>query len=257
MKTSLACILIFLQFFEASSELILQQLTESQSLELSCFTQLEPGSLTGLYLYHRSAHSQTTLLSMAVGGELRVALGYKGRLQLNGGLDSLQVNVTVSQLQHSDTGLYMWELTYMEDNRSDQITLSAHTVFLLVEGTGRPCQCSPIYPPLLFTIFTVGGILLLTLSWLAVEKCVKARYHRPQPPVPIYEEMTRKQQNVENNPETPPHLEEADFPVYANPNIRQPQDNYYACPRQLALRASRDFCCSKDSQEATSALYRV
>ncbi|XP_034070921.1 cd7 antigen-like [Gymnodraco acuticeps] len=238
MKTSLACILIFIQLFEASAELILQQLMESQSLELSCSPQLGAGRLTGLHLYHHSAHSQTTLLSLAVGGELRVAPGHRGRLQLLGGLESPQVNVTVSQLQRSDTGLYLWELSYTEDSRLDQILLSAHQVFLLVEGTGRSCQCSPSYPPLLFTIFTVAGLLLLTISWLAVDKCVKARYHhRPQPPVPIYEEMTRKQQSAENNPETPSQREEADYPVYANPNIRQPQDNYYACPRQLALRA--------------------
>lgn len=56
--------------------------------------------------------------------------------------------------------------------------------------------------------------------------------------------MTRKQQstgNPQNNHEAASHLEEVNFPVYANPNIRQPQDNYYACPRQLALRAWRDF----------------
>lgn len=39
-------------------------------------------------------------------------------------------------------------------------------------GAGRSCQCSPSYPPLLLTICTAAGLLLLTLSWLAVEKCV-------------------------------------------------------------------------------------
>lgn len=70
---------------------------------------------------------------------------------------------------------------------------------------------------------------------------VKVRHHlRTQLPVPIYEEMTRKQQSTglsQNNQEAPLHLEEVNFAVYANANIRQPQDNYYACPRQLALRA--------------------
>ncbi|XP_029292887.1 uncharacterized protein LOC115011788 [Cottoperca gobio] len=240
MKTSLACLLIFIQLFEAYAELIFRQLTESQSLELSCCPQQDHGSLTGLHLYHRSGQSQTTLLSMAVGGETRVDPEHIGRLQLGGGLDSLQVNVTMSHLQRSDTGLYMWEMSYREENSADQVILSDQKVFLLVEGTGRSCQCSASYPPLLLTIFTIAGLLLLTLSWLAIEKCVKARqHHRPQPPVPIYEEMTRKQQSVgipQNNLEATPHLEEVNFPVYANPNIRQPQDNYYACPRQLALR---------------------
>lgn len=65
----------------------------------------------------------------------------------------------------------------------------------------------------------------------------------PHPPAPIYEEMTRKQQsaaNPQNSHEAHSHLEEANFPMYANPGIRQPpQDNYYACPRQLALEASK------------------
>lgn len=75
------------------------------------------------------------------------------------------------------------------------------------------------------------------------------RHHRGQPPVPIYEEMTEKQQGAgspQNNHEAPSHLEEVNFPVYANPNIRQPQDNYYACPRQLALRAWRGQKCENE-----------
>lgn len=240
MEMSLACILIFIQLFEAYAELIFRQLMENQSLGLSCSPQLEHGSLMGLHLYHRSSQSQTTLLSMAEGDKLRVDPEHRKRLQFRGGLDSLQVNVTMSHLQRSDTGVYMWELSYKENN-SDRIAACAQKVFLLVEGTGRPCQCSPSYPPVLFTIFTAAGFLLLTLSWLATDKCVKARRcHRPPPPAPIYEEMTRKQQSAgipQNSPEAHSHLEEVNFPVYANPNIRQPQDNYYACPRQLALRA--------------------
>lgn len=61
---------------------------------------------------------------------------------------------------------------------------------------------------------------------------------RRQPVAPIYEEMTRKQKQAEgispNPPSAPRHLEEVSFPVYANPNIPPPQDNHYACPRQLA-----------------------
>ncbi|TNN69350.1 hypothetical protein EYF80_020501 [Liparis tanakae] len=197
MKMSLACILLFIQLFEAYAELIFRQLTESQSLELSCSPQQEHSTLTGLHLYHRGAQSQTTLLSMAEGGGLKVDTGHRGRLQLGGGLDSVRVNVTLNLLQRSDSGLYTWELSYGVENSSDRIFIGAPKV--------------------------------------------KARHrHRPQPPVPIYEEMTRKEQSMgvpQNNPEAPSHLEEVNFPVYANPNIRQPQDNYYACPRQLALRA--------------------
>ncbi|XP_023137519.2 cd7 antigen-like [Amphiprion ocellaris] len=237
MKTSLAGLLIFIQLCEAGAELVFECLTEGQSLVLSCSPQKNHGSPSGLHLYHRWAQSQTTLLSLSEAGEVRVDPEVRTRLQLRGGLDSL--NVTISQVQLSDTGLYMWELSYREENSSDQSILSTQRVFLLVEG--RSCWCSQSYPPLLWTIFTAAGLLLVTLSWLAIDKCVKTRpRHRPQPHVPIYEEMSRKQQrpgSPQNNQEAPSHLEEVSFPVYANPNIRQPQDNYYACPRQLALRA--------------------
>ncbi|XP_030592137.1 uncharacterized protein LOC115784888 [Archocentrus centrarchus] len=240
MKTSLAWILIFFQLFEASAEVIFKRLMEGQSVALSCSRDQTHGGLTGLHLYHRGVQSQTTLLSLTEGGEVRMGPDHRTRLQLSGGLSSLKVNVTISHLELSDTGLYMWELSSRDGNGSDQMTLCAQKIFVLVEGTGRPCHCSPGYPPLLWTIFTAAGFLLLTLTWLAIEKCVKMRSHRkPQPHTPIYEEMSRKQQqqSPQNNHEASSHLEEVNFPVYANPNIRQPQDNYYACPRQLILRA--------------------
>lgn len=120
----------------AYAELIFRQLTENQSLELSCSPQQEPGILTGLHLYRRSPHSQTTLLSMAEGGELRVDPELRGRLQVFGRLSSPQVNVTISNTQAVDTGLYMWELSYREEDGSERIILSAQKVLLLVEGTG-------------------------------------------------------------------------------------------------------------------------
>uniref|UniRef100_UPI0037E714FE uncharacterized protein n=1 Tax=Semicossyphus pulcher TaxID=241346 RepID=UPI0037E714FE len=250
MKTSAACVLIFIQLFEAYAELIFRNLSETQTLELSCSPKQDHGSLTGLHLYHRNAHSQTTLLSMAEGGELRVDPALRERLQLSGGLNSLQVNVTITHLQPADTGLYMWELSYRKRNSSEQIVLAAQKVLLLVKQTERSCHCSASYPPLLLTIFTAAGLIVLALCGLLVDKCVKSRPHETaQPSAPIYEEMTRKQQSAgiaRNNPEAPSHLEEVNFPVYANPNIRQPQENYYACPRQLALSAWSE-------QEATPA----
>ncbi|KAM3597923.1 uncharacterized protein V6R79_011227 [Siganus canaliculatus] len=239
MKTSCACFLIYTWLFEACAELLFQQLRHSQSLELTCSPQQGSGSLTGLYLYHRGAQNQTTILSLTKdSNKLRLDPDLRGRLRVHGGLDSSQVNVTISHIGPSDTGLYMWELSYTEKEGSELNVLYAHKVFLLVERGGNSCQCSPSYPPLVFTISTAAGLLLLvTLSWQAAERCVNRRQHaKPQPSAPIYEEMSRKQQSAgtaQNNQEASSHLEEVHFPVYANPNIRQPQDNYYACPRQL------------------------
>lgn len=108
---------------------------KNQSLQLSCSLQQDLGSLAGVHLYHRSAHSQTTLLSIGEDRALRVDPGHRGRLRLCGGLDSLQVNVTISPLEDSDTGLYMWELSYRGEHSSD-LALSAQKVFLLVDGAG-------------------------------------------------------------------------------------------------------------------------
>ncbi|XP_029913745.1 uncharacterized protein LOC115363629 [Myripristis murdjan] len=238
MKTSLTCPLLCIQLIVACAEVIFVQRTESQSVRLSCSPERPGASLTSLHLYHSSTRGQTTLLSMAEGAGLRVVLERRGRLHVSGGLDSPQIGVTVSQLRHTDTGVYRWELTYRERNSSDRVEVSNQQVFLLVEGTGRQCQCSPRYTPLLYAIFTAVGLLLLILCCLRILICMKARHrHKPQPPAPIYEEMSRKQQTTgisQNSREAPSHLQEADFPVYANPNIRQTQENYYACPRQLS-----------------------
>ncbi|TNM97302.1 hypothetical protein fugu_015458 [Takifugu bimaculatus] len=241
MRTTLTSLLVSIQLFEACAELIFRQLAEGQALQLSCPLGEQQGPPTGLHLYHRGGQTQTTLLSMAEGAEPKVNPQHRGRLQLHGGLRSPQVNVSVSDLQRGDTGLYVWELSSRE-NSSEEVSVSAAKVLLLVEG--RWCPCSPSYPPLLLTLFVAAGLLLLALCCLALDNRLKVRkYHRPQPPVAIYEEMTSKKQQQQageippNHPEAPRHLEEVNFPVYANPNIRPPQDNHYACPRRLASNA--------------------
>ncbi|XP_047215136.1 uncharacterized protein LOC124864404 [Girardinichthys multiradiatus] len=241
MKTHLQFIFLFIRFFEACVEVVFRRLTEDQSLVLSCIPQQEHGHLVGLHLYHRGPQSQTTLLSVAEGTAVRVDPERGPRLHLSGGLNSPRINVSISHLHLSDTGLYMWELSYRQKNNSDQIILGAQKYILLVEGEGRSCQCSHGYVLLLLIISAAVGLLLLTICLLAMEKYVRLRHHRPpQPHSPLYEEMSRKQQRAGNpkiNHEASPCPDEVDFPVYANPNIRQLQDNYYACPRQLALRA--------------------
>lgn len=129
----------------------LEQLEENRSLELSCSPQQHLGSLTGLHLYHRGPRAQTTLLSMTHGGGLKVDVFNRWRLRLSGGLDSPQVNVTLSHLRRSDTGLYVWELTY-GGNGSDPLSLSTQQLVLLVDGAGAGAglwsfPSSPTLPP--------------------------------------------------------------------------------------------------------------
>ncbi|KAM6905105.1 uncharacterized protein FYW49_015157 [Xenentodon cancila] len=241
MKTRLAYVL-FIQLFRAQAELIIKRLTEGQSLGLSCAPLQDQSHLIGLHLYHRNDQCQTTLLSVSEGGKVRIDPELGPRLQLSGGLGSPIINASISGVRRSDSGFYMWELSYREQNSADQILRSAQIVFLQVQPAGRPCQRTASYHHLLLIISAAAALLLTILVLMAVDKWLKTR-HQPTPQLhsPIYEEMSRKQQqspgSLQNNQEAPSQLEEPNFPVYANPNIRQLQDNYYACPRQLALRA--------------------
>lgn len=85
---------------------------------------------------------------MADGVEPKVNPHHRGRLQLHGGLRSPQVNVSVSDLQRGDTGLYVWELSSRKDNSSEEVSVSAAKVLLLVEGLWFSVQF-PLEPKLL------------------------------------------------------------------------------------------------------------
>lgn len=156
MRTTLTCALFSIQLYEGErncyltpapqmasliavsppvcAELIFRQLTEGQSLQLSCSLPEQQGPNTGLHLYHCGGQTQTTLLSMVEGVELKVNPEHQGRLQLHGGLRSPRVNVSISDLQRGDTGLYVWELSFRGMNTSEQVSVSAAKVLLLVEG---------------------------------------------------------------------------------------------------------------------------
>ncbi|XP_061555928.1 uncharacterized protein LOC133414527 [Phycodurus eques] len=240
MKTSIVFILITVGLLKANADVTFVQLAEKQSVELSCPPQQDRGGLTSLHLYHRRGQSQSTLLSLARGseGELRLDPDYKRRLQLSG-RNSSWVKVTLSHLERGDSGLYVCENLYQE-NGSKRVFITQE-VFLLVDASGKPCQCSSSYPPLLMTIFSAVGLILLMLMWLAVQERVKTRRPPPAGPavVPIYEEMTRKRQNsgVQLNKQEALE-EEVTSPLYSNTPVRQTQDNYYACPRNITtLRA--------------------
>ncbi|XP_054614580.1 uncharacterized protein LOC129170721 [Dunckerocampus dactyliophorus] len=239
MKTSIVFPLVLVQLLEAHADVTFKQLKENQSLELSCHR--DDSGLTSLHLYHSRGHTQTTLLSMLPHGsgsdELRLDQKNKWRLRVSGGRNTSQVKVMLLHLKPADSGLYVCEHIYRENS-----SFTTQQLFLLVNDSGRNCQCSSDYPPLLLAIFSVTCFLLIVLVCLAVEKCVKTRRHPSAPAaVPVYEEMTRKQQHSEiilpNKQEVPSHLEEVTSPLYANAPIKQPQDNFYACPRHIALRA--------------------
>ncbi|XP_055008298.1 uncharacterized protein LOC129408569 isoform X2 [Boleophthalmus pectinirostris] len=217
MRMVLFGILVFTQISKVCAEVVFLHVSESQSVELSCPITEQS---THLHLYHHNTHSQSTLLSLSRGEHPRVSPKHRGRVDLYGGLYSAQVNVTLLDLESDDTGLYLWEIT--EDNSSKHF-IDDQKIFLLVESEA-----------------TV--LILLIICGLGIAHFVKPidcppnQHHRLRGPSSVYMEMSRKPQTVsENISDQISHLEEVSFPVYANPNYRQPQENYYACPRQLKM----------------------
>ncbi|XP_077591000.1 uncharacterized protein LOC144208841 isoform X2 [Stigmatopora nigra] len=215
MRLDFVFVIVAFPLIKSDTSVTFVQLEENQSLELWCPPPEDHGTPTGIRLYHRRGPSQTTLLSLDPGlhGELKLDPDYERRLRLSGVGGASGVKVTLTYLQPGDSGLYACE---KRDNGSRHIALTRQ-VFLLVDNP---------------------GLLLITLLGLATQECVKMRRRPPIGPaaVDIYEEMTRKQQSADvprNGQET---LEEVSSPLYANTVVRQTQDNYYACPRQITLR---------------------
>ncbi|KAJ0057998.1 hypothetical protein NL108_007209 [Boleophthalmus pectinirostris] len=236
MRMVLFGILVFTQISKVCAEVVFLHVSESQSVELSCPITEQS---THLHLYHHNTHSQSTLLSLSRGEHPRVSPKHRGRVDLYGGLYSAQVNVTLLDLESDDTGLYLWEIT--EDNSSKHF-IDDQKIFLLVESEEKLCPCSSVYPLVLFTISAATVLILLIICGLGIAHFVKPidcppnQHHRLRGPSSVYMEMSRKPQTVsENISDQISHLEEVSFPVYANPNYRQPQENYYACPRQLKM----------------------
>ncbi|XP_049601263.1 uncharacterized protein [Syngnathus scovelli] len=230
MKTGMVFYLVALWLLEVNADASFVQLVEKRSLELSCPLQQERGNLTTLHLYHRRGSAQRTLLSLGPGDQLILDPDYKSRLNVSGGCNSSALKVTLSHLEQSDSGMYVCE------NLDEG--LSANQLFLLVEASG--CQCSPSYAPLLIAIFSTTVFIFILLLWLALGDCVKSDCPPPTGPaaVPTYEEMSRKEENSGVPPNNQEALEEElTSPLYANTLLRQSQENYYACPRHIKLKA--------------------
>ncbi|KAM9785038.1 uncharacterized protein LOC133170538 [Syngnathus typhle] len=226
MKTGIVFYFLALWLLEVNADVIFVELVEKQSVELSCPLQQECGKLTTLHLYHRRGSAQRTLLSLGPG--VKVDPGYKSRLNLSGGCNSSALKVNLSHLKQSDSGMYVCE------NPDDG--LSATQLFLLVKAS-ESC-CSSLCPPLLMAIFSATVLIFILLLCFALRDCVKADRPPPTGPaaVPIYEEMSRK----EENSGVPPNNaleEELTSPLHANTLLRQSEENYYACPRHIKLKA--------------------
>ncbi|XP_062307751.1 uncharacterized protein LOC134012111 isoform X1 [Osmerus eperlanus] len=224
-------ILILTHINFANPEMVFLKRTDGQSVQLSCVPDPEQAGLapTGVILSAETCQVQKDLLSTA-DSVLRISSAYQSRLKVTGGMDSSQLNVTISHLQHSDTGLYVCEFTYAVNKNPDHQSFPKN-IFLFIEVK----ECSS-YVPLLYIISAAVGLLLVNLTWLCAVECIKMRnQQKTQGLLPIYEEMKSGRQengspqNIHPGSAKP---EETDPPEYTQ--VRHAQ-NHYACPRPTRM----------------------
>ncbi|KAG5279049.1 hypothetical protein AALO_G00105550 [Alosa alosa] len=147
----------------------------------------------------------------------------RSRIRVFENLRSGQVNVSISHLQGSDTDRYICEFVFPDvtDDRKEP----GRDKFLLyvADHVEQPCSCSS-YPVLLYTIAGAIGLLLLIILGLTVAYCGKARNgSKPQPAVPIYEEMAGLQSGNSKAFCDPGHFGESEY-------VKPRRENPYSSP---------------------------
>ncbi|KAL2087044.1 hypothetical protein ACEWY4_018103 [Coilia grayii] len=163
--------------------------TRNDSIELACLsTERNP---YGFYLRRKWLQPDKEVLFVYQS----MAPSYAGsktdssRIRVVEALHAGQVNVTISNLSASDTDRYACEFVFAS-NPTDRVEPGRDDFLLYIaDHTEQPCTCSS-YHILLYAISGAVGLLLIIILGLTVAYCGKARNgSKPQPPVPIYEEM--------------------------------------------------------------------
>ncbi|KAK9973204.1 hypothetical protein ABG768_023946 [Culter alburnus] len=114
----------------------------------------------------------------------------KNRITVRDEFFNHTVHLTISNLQGQDTDVYHCEFHY-GDLPYDKNIPGKIEFFIYVEDFSRePCNCSS-YLPLLYVISGAACLLGVLVFTLATAYCCKwPNRRKPQPVVPVYEEMT-------------------------------------------------------------------
>ncbi|XP_073707356.1 cd7 antigen-like [Garra rufa] len=114
----------------------------------------------------------------------------KNRITVRDELDNHTVHLSISNLQGQDTDVYHCEFHY-GDLPYDRNVPGKMEYFIYVEDfSHEPCNCSS-YLQLLYVISGAACLLGVLLFTLATAYCCKWQNRtKPQPVVPVYEEMT-------------------------------------------------------------------
>ncbi|XP_043096927.1 cd7 antigen-like [Puntigrus tetrazona] len=113
----------------------------------------------------------------------------KDRITVRDELDNHTVHLTISTLQGQDTDVYHCEFHY-GDLPYDQNVPGKMEFFIYVEDSSHePCNCLS-YLPLLYVISGAACLLgVLVFSLATAYYCKWLNRRKPQPVVPVYEEM--------------------------------------------------------------------
>ncbi|KAM4603871.1 cd7 antigen-like [Polymixia lowei] len=143
------------------------------------------------------------------------------------GAGGISYNVSLLRLQPEDSGFYSCKL--LVPGRTDGgAGLGRHVVFVSVQGV--QCSCSN-YTTLLYILSVAAALLFFILIGLLL--IYRGKSHdrvKPQPQVPIYEEMVGvKSRHPKKAPCHPGdlHLEEPDTSVYCNSLLKSRPENHY------------------------------
>ncbi|KAG5853799.1 cd7 antigen-like [Anguilla anguilla] len=252
MKTVTWMFLIIPLIFASQETLYLKKL-EGESALFVCASEETGSHPIGLYLKRECTGPEREVMFFSESGPEGKPED-KERIQVLGDLSTIPVNVTISQLERRDSGLYFCEFVYAGESE-DRVIRGKEEFFLFVDTVkiheGLQCGCQN-YPPLLYAISAAVGLLLLILLGLAASHCGKqCKRSKPQKPAPIYEEMNARQPANGKAPRRhldPAYPEEADASVYINPQIKHRQENHYVNPREKQPDSGAGATATEDSQ---------
>ncbi|XP_077069061.1 uncharacterized protein LOC143721963 [Siphateles boraxobius] len=190
------------------------QRLEGESVDMSCVTQASK-SHPSLYLRRRFGHSES-VLNISEDEGVRADPGIEGRIKISGQTKFLQtgeINVTLSDLRRTDTGLYVCDFS---GNPPDQHSVNT-AFFLLVNAAGKQCSCR-MYSLLIYTISVGVSLLLLTVIalFLILKKPNAQQEHLTA--VPIYEDMSCVQGSSANHYRICPPEPERSAPGWTKSN---------------------------------------
>ena len=91
-------------------------------MTIYCEPEEKKPQLIGFYLDHSSTLPKREVVFLSENGRVKESPSYAGRVQISGSLASSQINVSVSQVRRTDTGLYTSRFIYKDDSTSQDST---------------------------------------------------------------------------------------------------------------------------------------